>query len=242
MGTATSQGGDDAPPFERITEQFKTLVLPSLVAIYAPAKIDCEKSNQVGTGFLIEWRGRPALVTARHVLRGHAFDKGPFEKRVQGFGHMIAFGENPDPLREIPGLDLAVTFFDPLAFKDRLPETCLVASDMASPCLTFGGYLARDFERHRPLLSPAPWSYTNLSVETKAGKVGLLYPHRCNADSLSGEAVVSPRPEGMSGGPMLDARWLHEGHLRLLGVFTEAEYGRAIGEDLDALAQCLALL
>jgi hypothetical protein len=42
------------------------LVLPSLVPIYT--KLSGKKPDQTGTGFLIDHRGRPLLVTAAHCL------------------------------------------------------------------------------------------------------------------------------------------------------------------------------
>jgi hypothetical protein len=119
------------------------LVVPSLVPIYI--KPPGKQLEQYGTGFLINYRDRPLLVTAKHCL----FKDSPaFEK-------LIFFNGAPRPLGELhtgeiisdPNNDLAILYVDELGLDRCLPTSCLVPGETTCGVISTVGFLGRDFER-----------------------------------------------------------------------------------------------
>src|SRR5579863_8544141 len=67
---------------EKVQAQTERLVQPSLVAIYTWPDVAGAKPAQTGTGFLLNHRDRPLLITAAHCLYGHNNEESPFRKYI----------------------------------------------------------------------------------------------------------------------------------------------------------------
>jgi hypothetical protein len=203
------------------------LVVPSLVPIYI--KPPGKQLEQYGTGFLINYRDRPLLVTAKHCL----FKDGPaFEK-------LIFFNGAPRPLGELhtgeiisdPNNDLAILYVDELGLDRCLPTSCLVPGETTCGVISTVGFLGRDFERDLGKgLFPSPllFHYRRAPKRPGQGYVGILYHKSRNRDATTGELVQSPTPRGVSGGPMLDTVKLSKGKIDIVGVFTDYEQSRGL--------------
>lgn len=91
-------------------------------------------------------------------------------------------------------------------------------------------------------MSPATWIYSNVGVDMGVGRVGLRYPKRRNVNTATGQAAVTPKPTGLSGGPMIDTIELIKGAVRVVGVFIEQGDGVGRGEDAEVIQKALASL
>lgn len=223
-----------------IAANFQRLVLPSAIAIYASHGSRPDTPVQVGTGFLMKHQSRPVLITARHVLRGHAFNEDPAEKAVHINGSWVYVGDGSRTLAEPTGRDLSVMFMDQFALCRCLDAPFSLPLD--STIITVGGYLSRDFQRSGNTLRPAPRVYTNVAVPVAPGMIGLRHPKRRNVNTSTGVSAVSPTPRGLSGGPMVDSLALLKGTVVLLGALTEMSNGSARGEDISIVTQAIAAL
>jgi hypothetical protein len=226
----------------RVVEiSFKNLVQPSLVAIYDADHKHPDRFVQVGTGFLILYKSRPLLVTAKHVLRGHSLMEDPAKKAFhvpQG----LAFFDDSTRLYEAPDKDIALYYADEFSVSSKtvlLSADCIV--NQPASIITVGGYLARDFKRQDGELRPKPWIYSNVAIPNNADLVSLRYPKRRNVFSRTGKAAVSPIPRGKSGGPMLSTFDLIRGKVSIVGIFTDQSEGVGRGESSDALKVALRL-
>jgi hypothetical protein len=210
------------------------LVFPSLVAIYKRPGGSDRAAFQSGTGFLINHRGRPALVTARHTLYGPRFNEDPWTNHIVFNGRLRGLFElRTDKILHHLSDDLTALYADELGLDGSLPACRLLAAEAMCPVVSIYGFLGRDFRRHLPIgaLRPQPYSYANLRTAARSGCVGILYPTKNkNIDPRTGNIVQAPRPEGLSGGPMLDTVRLSLGMVRIVGVFTEQKNGRGLGE------------
>lgn len=228
--------------FGKIKANSFALVQPYLVAIYQDKSGPRVKTEQVGTGFLVNNNGCAILITAKHALFGHDGDEVPSKKSIFVGGSLKA-------LRYLAGggvvcvdqHDLAAVHVQEFGLEKCLPLGCL--TDALPKVVTIHGHLARDFKRDKKLglLRPAPRVYTNSRIEIEPGYVALRYPNGRNRNTDSGKKVMAPRPSGMSGCPMLDSDGLAENKLSIVGVFTDyrRERGIAFGE---AATRVLALL
>ena len=223
-----------------IVENFRRLVQPSIIAVYDSHISRRGTPMQVGTGFMVLHQSRPALITAKHVLRGHSFDENPADKALHLNGRWVYIGDGSRELAEPNNRDLSVVFMDEFPQSQSLaaPSSLVLSSSI----ITMGGYLCRDFKRSGNTLRPAPRVYTNLAVPTPQGMIGMRHPKRRNINTYSGASVVSPIPRGLSGGPMVDSLALLAGAVVLLGTLTEMNNGTARGEDINTITQVLAAL
>lgn len=223
-----------------IAANFQRLVQPSTIAIYASHGSRPDTPVQVGSGFLMMHQSRAVLITAKHVLRGHAFNEDPAEKAVHVDGTWVYVGDGSRTLVEPVGRDLSVMFMDEFALGQCLGTPSSLP--LNSKIITMGGYLSRDFKRSGNTLRPAPRVYTNVAVPVAPGMIGLRHPRRRNVNTPTGASAVSPTPRGLSGGPMVDSLALLNGTVVLLGVLTEMSSGIARGEDVDVITQAIAAL
>jgi hypothetical protein len=225
-----------------ITAHAERLVTPSLVAIYTWRK-GCPP-HQSGTGFLINCRGRPAMVTARHVLYGHNFDEQPLAKHVWFNGDLRPLGElGSGEILQDADNDLAAMYADERGLLNCFPMSCLSPTEAACAMITINGLLARDFRRDLSarLIKPNPWRMTNERAPWKSGYTAMRYQRSKWTNARTGKPVQAPRPVGMSGAPMLDSLMLGAGKVMIVGVFTDyvQEKGLGFGE---AAPKVIALL
>jgi hypothetical protein len=230
--------------FLRVKRNARTLVQPCLVAIYEEITEPKINLRQIGTGFRIQHRGRPVLVTAKHTLYGHSGDENPGEKAIYVSGKLELIGNlGANELVFTKHHDLAAIYVDQFSLADCLPPDCLCRVDAKPRIVTIQGFLARDFKRDAKTgtLRPAPRAYTNSRREAGDGYIGIRYPKSRNRDTESGMKVMVPIPSGLSGGPMLDSARLADGNISIIGVFTDhlKERGIAFGE---SSAKLVALL
>lgn len=217
--------------------QCEELVLPHVLAIYEP--IDEARVEQIGTGILVAHDNRHFLVTARHVLLGTA-NAGDLAIVVDDRLRQIADLANPNVYGS-PEFDLAAVVIDGFPAERGLHAAHFAPTSDPPPFITICGYLARDFRRstREGRLEPAPYIYSGRSVAAAQGLVGLEYPINRNRSTTSGRRVMAPVPRGLSGGAMLDSLALHEGIVRIVGIFTDkpGHKGIAFGEvSVKALA------
>ena len=208
----------------RIGKLCRQLIGPSLVPIYIrPGQQDVNVC-QIGTGFLILHRDRPALLTAKHVLYGHKFDESPFEKYIVFDGKLRPLFElKSDSIVKATEYDLCWLFVDELETTRCLPETRLNGSQPPSNLISIYGLLARDFRRSIKdgALRPKPFLCTNTRTVVGRGYVAMNYPRARNVDTHSRRRVTVPIPAGLSGCPMIYAGRLIKGEVSILGVFTD---------------------
>jgi hypothetical protein len=231
----------------RVSEKADQLVLPAIVAIYERPGGSDRATKQIGTGFRINWSGRPVLVTARHTLFGHRYDKEPedpstkhivFNGRLKGLFELRT--------REVgysAGHDLAAVFVGELGLAGSIPMSCLLPTEATCRLVSIYGLLSRDFRRELStgLLRPRPYIYTNICTVSGSGYTGVLFPKHRNRDSRTGRIVQAPIPFGLSGGPMLDANKLLHGNVSIVGVFTD--YRQRTGHGLgESAGKVIALL
>jgi hypothetical protein len=119
-----------------------------------------------------------------------------------------------------------------------------LTTNTTGPVVSICGFLGRDFRRQLSikLLKPQPYLYANLRAPVGLEYVGVLYPKSKNIDPRTGNRVQAPRPEGLSGCPMLDTIRLSLGVVRVVGVFTEQKNGLALGETAHKLCSLLEKL
>jgi hypothetical protein len=222
------------------------LVFPALVAIYERPDGSDIATFQSGTGFLIRLRGRPALVTARHTLYGHRFDEDPWKKHIVFNGRLRSLFElRTNKILQHLSDDLTALYADELGLAGSLPPSCLLPTEATCPLVSIYGFLGRDFRRHLHVgaLRPQPYLYANVRAAARSGCVGIYYPTKNkNIDPRTGNTVQAPRPEGLSGGPMLDTVRLSFGMIRIVGVFTEQKNGRGLGEGASKVIALLRQL
>jgi Trypsin-like peptidase domain len=217
------------------------LVRPSLVPIYIERS--GKQLEQFGTGFLVNYRDRPLLITAAHCLFN---DSSVFEKHIFFEGRLRLLNElHTGEVISDPTNDLAVLYADELGLDRCLPMSCLVSGETTCGLISIIGFLGRDFKRElsKGSISPAPWLFHYKRAPKRPGKgyVGILYHKSRNRDATSGELVQSPIPRGISGGPMLDTMKLREGKVAIVGVFTtyEQDRGLAYGETAQKVIDLL---
>ncbi|WP_353646288.1 hypothetical protein [Mesorhizobium sp. WSM2239] len=207
----------------------EAIVQPSLVAFYKAN--EKQMPEQVGTGFLIAWNGRPAIVTAKHVLRGHKIDENHNDKFFFQNDRLLSLNE-----AEVTDVfyarehDLAAFHADRIDMNRCLPADVLHnGSAKNSKLLTIHGYLARDFNRGGGGLFPTPFVYTNKEIDGGTDRLTMDYPKRKNRNPRSGKSVMSPIPRGLSGCPMMDSAALFIGDVKIRGVFTDKPEFKGIG-------------
>lgn len=222
-------------------------VTPSLVPICTRPGGSDRATYQSGTGFLINYRGRPVLVTARHVLYGHKFDEYPFTKSIVFNGRLRELFElgSQEVLQDLNN-DLAAVYADELGLPECLPMSCLSSGEATCELITINGLLSRDFRRKLSdgSIMPRPYRVTNERAAWKPGYTGLRYPKSKNIDARTRKIVQAARPAGMSGAPMLDTKKLGTGIVEVVGVFTdyEQEKGLAFGESAPKVIALLEQL
>jgi hypothetical protein len=220
--------------FKQIKANGLALVQPHLVAIYLQETEPKAKTQQVGTGFLVRYKNRPVLITAKHTLYGKRGDENPGEKAIVVPGGLKLIGHlQSRELVQENTYDIAAMYVDEFDLARCLPLSSLTPVDVPPNSVTIYGYLARDFnlDRAEDALKPAPWIYTNSRTDHGRGYIALLYPKHQNRSTDSGLTVMAPIPQGLSGCPMLDGEKLFNGEVRVIGVFTECpeDQGTAVG-------------
>ncbi len=223
------------------------LVTPSLVPICTRPGGSDRATHQSGTGFLINYRGGPVLVTARHVLYGHKFDEDPLTKHIVFNGRLRPLCElrSEGVLQDLNN-DLAALRVDELGLLECLPMSCLSSGGATCKWITLYGLLARDFRRKLSdgSIKSQPYRVTNERAAWKPGYTGLRYQKGKNIDGRSGKMVHAPLPVGMSGAPMLDTTMLGAGIVVIVGVFTDyvQEKGLGFGESAPKVIALLEQL
>jgi hypothetical protein len=230
--------------FKQIKANGLALAQPHLIAIYQEGTGPKVKTMQIGTGFIIDHRGRSILITARHALYGHNGDENPGDKEIVVAGSLKMIGHlSSHEVVRAQDHDLVAMYVREFSKEQCFPSSYLCSGDATLRVVTIQGFLARDFRRdaRTGILRPAPRIYTNSRKDCGSGYVGLSYPKNRNRSTDSGNKVIAPRPSGMSGGPMLDGDKLAKGHISIVGVFTDywRERGMAFGE---SSAKVLGLL
>ncbi len=220
------------------------MVQPHLIAIYREVVEPRLKTEQIGTGFRVNYEGYAVLITAKHTLYGHNDDENPWEKAIFVAGSLQMIGHlRSHELVRSKDHDLVAMRVDELNPGQCFPSLCLSPVDAKPIAVTILGFLARDFRRDATsaVLRPAPYIYTNFRRDLGTGYIGLRYPKSRNRSTDSGKKVMAPRPSGMSGGPMLDSDKLANGELSIIGVFTDycRERGMAFGESSARLMELL---
>ena len=160
---------------EVVPEAAAELVQPYLIAIYD------ERPDQIGTGFLTVWNGKPLLVTAKHVLFGHKFDEDPLKKQVHVGDGLKAIGElKASRIVENQELDLAAVHITGFPLDRCLPYTALHFDEAPPKTLSIIGFLARDFRRSKEesVLRPKPHLYTGKTKELDPKHIGIVHPRR----------------------------------------------------------------
>ncbi|MDF1687887.1 MAG: hypothetical protein P1U50_13950 [Parvibaculaceae bacterium] len=220
-----------------VAQQFTCLVLPTLVPIYKSKDQDASQPDQIGTGFILKHNSRPMLITAKHTLVGHDGNDDASGKAFFNNGKWVYVGDDGSKVFQSPDHDIACFYADTLADRPCLESRNIETTD--AKLITIGGYLARDFKRADATLQPKPYIFTNLSAEVSGGLVGLQY-RRSKVKSTNRKLPqTAPIPRGLSGGPMLNSLRLVQGHVSLVGVFTEQDSGTARGEPSTVLQQIL---
>ena len=223
------------------------LVTPSLVPICTRPGGSDRATHQSGTGFLINYRGGPVLVTARHVLYGHKFDEDPFTKHIVFKGRLRGLFElrSEEVLQDLNN-DLAVAYVHELGLLECLPMSCLSSGEATCELITINGLLARDFRRKLSdgSITAQPYRVTNERATWKPGYTGIRYQKSKNIDARTGKFVQAARPVGMSGAPMLDTQMLGAGKVVIVGVFTDyvQEKGLGFGESAPKVIALLEQL
>lgn len=133
-------------------EQSKLLVLPSLVAIYE--MIAQQKPEQIGTGFLILWKEKPVLITAKHVLCGHGNGNDTSEKLLFENGDFIPISNVGNA--SMVNADLAAVGVDNISSKPCLSADTIDCDADTTGVLTILGYRSDDFRGTGQTLSPQP--------------------------------------------------------------------------------------
>jgi hypothetical protein len=215
--------------------QADSLVRPAIEPIYTRPGGSDHATHQSGTGFLINYRGRPVLITARHVLYGHLFDEDPFTKHIAFNGRLRGLFElqSQEVLQDCNN-DLAAVYVDELGLGRCLPMSCLSSGEATCELLSIYGLLARDFRRRLSdgSVRDQPYLYTNRRTAWRSGYTGMRYQKSKNIDARTGKIVQAARPVGMSGAPMLDSKMLGAGRVVIVGVFMDyvQEKGLGFGE------------
>jgi hypothetical protein len=92
--------------FRQIATQSKVLVEPHLIAIYK----EVSGIQQVGTGFLVNLRGCPVLITAKHTLYGNKGNENPLDKKIlvgralTRLGDLVSHDVAADPNHDVAAL------------------------------------------------------------------------------------------------------------------------------------------
>jgi hypothetical protein len=139
--------------------------------------------------------------------------------------------------------DLAVMYADERGLANCLAMSCLSPTEATCEVITISGLLARDFRRDLSarLIKPHPWRVTNERAHWKPGYTAMRYQKSKWTNPKIGTPVQAPRPEGMSGAPMLDSQMLGSGKVVIVGVFTDYVQERGLGFG-EAAPKVIALL
>lgn len=223
-----------------LSHKLETLVLPSLVQIYVSNPKKPVVPEACGTGFLVNIRKRAAIITAKHVLFGNTGTENPGEKSFHVDGKFVYVGDCDDGNILVGSTDVAVFYADKLSALPRFHLSNLSVVSGTSSLYTVVGYLARDFKRPSPHLSPAPRSFTQKALPVKNNRIYMSYPQRNNINTNTGQPIAAPpKPKGMSGGPILNTAELIKGNVEIVGVFTEQSDGEARGEISSLIRQAI---
>ncbi len=233
--------------FQRIGDYATKLVEPFVIGIYAPRAEPKRGVGQVGTGFLVRHQKGTILVTAKHVLYGHYYDENPGDKLIIAAGGLTPLGDiGIGEVCKADDHDLACMILNELADAPAVEPAQIAGGDHQAREVTIYGYRANGLKIDRPngALRPEPRCYTSLPKDHGDGYVGLRIPKSQFRNTASGMTVMAARPEGLSGGPMLDGDALADGAVRIVGVFTDYKQGRGygFGESADKVRAMLSWL
>lgn len=229
--------------FLDVADNFKHIIAPSLVAIYAPHDSRSGLIFQTGTGYLVRHNDRPVVITALHTLYGENGTDDPAEKSFFWHGKLHRVGNPPRDVYKVADFDIAAFYADELAAKPQLDPRWLAMPRHPIPYISLGGYLARDFKRSGAGLNPAPRTHTDKRVASTKGLgfVSVRYTRRRNLDTFIGQRIqAAPRPKGLSGCPMIDSLSLLDGQPRIIGMFTDLVNGEAFGPSSHVTQAILA--
>ena len=163
----------------RARENADHLVRPAIEAIYERPDGSDHATKQIGTGFRINYCGRPVLVTARHTLYGHHYDKDPecpWQKHIVFDGRLRPLFElRTGEVGYLESHDVAAVFVDEIGLAGSLPMSCLVSTEATCRLISIYGLLSRDFRRELStgLLSPTPYFYANECAAYGPGYTGI---------------------------------------------------------------------
>lgn len=212
------------------------MVQPALVAFYQADGRD--RPTQIGTGLLVDYKDRPVVITAEHVLLGHDGGENPLDKLMLS-GELACMRDlGVTDVVSAPGGDIAAFYADALGNRQRLPFSVLTPVTSDSPkVITIYGYLARDFRRDSETLRPAPFAYTDKRVAGAAAHLTMAYPKHRAVATFTAQKVMTPTPAGLSGCPMLDASELVKGNVSVAGILTDHRFdlGAVFGECAEEL-------
>lgn len=225
------------------TNAAERLILPSLVAIYSDHEVagGAPMPRQSGTAFLVSWKGRSTLITAKHALFGHDGLADPLTKRLLVRGGLRRLGEIEwSTISCHSDADVAAVHIDDFPLAQCLPQSA-VENSRAPKTAAIVGYLARDFRRSlvEGRLSPAPSVYVNRIRSVDDAIISVHYPRKTNVNTDSGEPAVAPIPTGLSGGPILNTTLLRKDVVKIIGVFVEWVDGVGYGASVSRVRQVL---
>lgn len=215
-------------------------VQPYLLPIYD------DVPDQIGTGFLTVWNGRPLLVTAKHVLYGHGFDENPMSKLIFLWGTLNTIEEMAESqIIHDERMDVAILHIKSIPLERCLPYTCLKFETAPPEALSIMGFLERDFRRSKAdsTLAPKPYIYTGKSMPIDHEHLGISHWRR-GRTTATGAVEFAPIPRGLSGTLMVSATALLTDKVQVFGVFTEEklEHGYVFGSHINALKPLLQRL
>src|SRR5664279_4422239 len=117
--------------FKQIKANGLALVQPHLVAIYLQETEPKAKTQQVGTGFLVRYKNRPVLITAKHTLYGKRGDENPGEKAIVVPGGLKLIGHlQSRELVQENTYDIAAMYVDEFDLARCLPLSSLTPVDV----------------------------------------------------------------------------------------------------------------
>lgn len=233
--------------FQLIAENAKTLVEPCITGIYRVRTEPKEHVEQVGTAILVRHETKTVLVTAKHVLYGHNYDEEAGDKRIFARGTLTHIGDlGTGEVLRAKDYDLACMIVNELADQPAFKSSQLIGGDQQPREVTIVGYRAGGLRIDKPggVLMPDARAYTCSSKEQGTGFIGMKFSWRKFKNSEDGQKVNAARPEGLSGGPMLDGDALAAGQARVFGIFTNFKQpaGYAFGESIDKVKAMIAKL
>lgn len=217
----------DAQNYDRARDKalkaLEDLYLDSSLPIYTG---DRGKPDQIGTGFLLEWKSETYFVTAAHVVdqcdkNGMFIGLAPNFVAVAGAGVMT---ETIQPKREDDRHDLAVfrldaTIFASLSHAKIIPDSAVEWRPIPVNGHLYSAIGYPNSRNKKPYTQQAKvratrLMYVNVATQEggpatldglpQGGEHHILLPYDKRALDASGAVVDAIAPKGLSGGPLWD--------------------------------------